>query len=108
MTEPDDLDLAAAQIRADAADLPAFVEALAVRLEQAIPGQVEVDRRRTGLLSKRKVVTRIACRIGEEAYELRRDGSTATAQCGKVVRGITIRTEELPVAEWAARLVAAI
>ena len=103
-----DLDLAAAQIRADARDLGAFVDALAKRLEQAIPGQVDVDRKRAGLLSSRKVVTRIACKLGDESYELRRDGSNATAQRGKVVRGITIRTEELPVPTWAADLVDAI
>ena len=45
MADTDDLDLLAASLRADAGDLEAFVEALAVKLEAALPDQVEVERR---------------------------------------------------------------
>jgi hypothetical protein len=105
-----DLDLAGASIRADRRDVPAFVSALAVRLEQAVPGLVEVQRKRAGLFSGEKVVRRIACTVGEESYVLDADadGRTVVATCGKTVRGIVIRTEMLPVAEWAQRLVAAL
>jgi hypothetical protein len=44
-----DIDLLAASLRADASDLGAFVEALAVKLEEAVPGAVRVERRRNGL-----------------------------------------------------------
>src|SRR3954469_2875366 len=40
-----DLDLLAASLRADATDTAAFLEALAARLEGALPGQVEVQRK---------------------------------------------------------------
>ena len=51
MAGADDLDLLAASLRADAGDVDAFVEALAVKLEAALPGQVEVERR-GGLLRR--------------------------------------------------------
>ena len=43
-----DIDLIAASLRADASDLGAFVEALATKLEEAVPGSVVVERRREG------------------------------------------------------------
>lgn len=104
----DDLDLSAAQLRADGRDLPAFVNALAVRLQDAVPGLVEVERKRAGLFSGDKVVRRISCRVGEEEYVLESDGAKVTATCGKAVRGITIKTETLAVQPWTERLVAAI
>jgi hypothetical protein len=104
----DDLDLAAASIRADRRDVPAFVHALAVRLEQAVPGLVDVERKRAGLFSGQKVVRRIACTVGDESYVLTADGGVVVATCGKTVRGIVIRTDTLPVGEWAQRLVHAL
>jgi hypothetical protein len=104
----DDLDLSAASLRADGRDLPAFVNALAVRLEEAVPGRVSVERKRAGLFSGEKVVKRIVCEVGEEQYVLEAEGGRVVATCGKAVRGITIRTETLPVAEWSRRLVEAI
>jgi hypothetical protein len=104
----DDLDLSAAQLRADGRDLPAFVNALAVRLEDAVPGMVDVERKRAGMFSGEKVVKRISCRVGEEEYVLEADGSKVTATCGKAVRGITIKTQTLPVQAWTERLVEAI
>ena len=38
--EPEDFETVAASLRADAADLPSFIEALAVKLEGALPGRV--------------------------------------------------------------------
>ena len=108
MSDEPDLDLAAASIRADRQDVPAFVNALAVRLQEAVPELVDVERKRAGRFSGEKVVRRIACTVGEETFVLTADGRTISATCGKEVRGIVIRTETLPVGEWAQRLVAAL
>lgn len=105
---PSDLDLSGAQLRADSRDLPAFIAALAARLEDAVGDGVEVDRRRAGLFRGDRVVRAIRCPVGEEVYALELDGARATATRAKAVRGITIRTEELPVDAWTAALVAAI
>jgi hypothetical protein len=104
----DDLDLAAAQLRADGADLPAFVEALAVRLEGALPRLVTVERRRAGFLSGRREVARIACRLGDETFTLAQDGAQLTTRREKTVRGITLKTDELPVDRWVAELITAV
>ena len=104
----DDLDLAAAQLRADGADLPAFAEALAVRLEGALPRLVTVDRRRAGFLSGRREVARIACRLGDDTFTLTQDRGQVTTRREKTVRGITLKTDELPVDRWIAELIAAV
>ena len=50
-----DLDLLAASLRADSSDLSAFVESMAAKLEEAVPGRVRVDRRRTGMFGPKTV-----------------------------------------------------
>src|SRR3954453_23695211 len=68
-----DLDLLAASLRADATDTTAFLEALAARLEGALPGQVDVQRK-GGLFGGGKRVRRIAVRLGDSHYEIEGDG----------------------------------
>ena len=106
--EPTDLDLAGAQLRADRRDVPAFAAALAARLEDAAGDLVEVERRRAGLFDGRKVVRRVSCALGDEVFVLDVDAGRARATRAKAVRGITLRTEELPVQAWADALVAAL
>src|SRR4051795_7275855 len=97
--EAPDLDLLAASLRADASDTAAFLEALAARLEGALPGQVEVQRK-GGLFGGGKRVRRIAVRLGDTHYEIEGDGGPPVARRRNVVRGIALKTEELPVDAW--------
>ena len=99
MAEAPDIDALAASLRADASDTAAFLEALATRLEGALPGQVDVDRkgRRFG---GAKRVRRIAVRIGDAHYEIEGDGGALTARRRNVVRGIALKSEELGVDAW--------
>jgi hypothetical protein len=99
MDESADLDLVAASLRADAADLDAFVEALAVRLEGALPGQVEVERK-GGLLGGNKRVRRIAVSLGDQRYEAEVDRGRVTCRRRSVVRGIALKTQELDLDAW--------
>jgi hypothetical protein len=94
-----DLDLLAASLRADATDTTAFLEALAARLEGALPGQVDVQRK-GGLFGGGKRVRRIAVRLGDSHYEIEGDGGPPVARRRNVVRGIALKTEELPVDAW--------
>ncbi|WP_026910707.1 hypothetical protein [Patulibacter minatonensis] len=96
----DDFDLDAAELRAGRADLPRFVEVLAVKLEDTLPQHTVVERRSVRFLSREKQVAAIDVDLGEEGFGLRRDGHRITAVRKKVVRGITIANEELPVADW--------
>jgi hypothetical protein len=103
MAGPEDLDLLAASLRADAGDLDAFVEALAVKLEAALPGQVEVERR-GGLLGGRKRVRRIEVTLGDQRYEAEADRGRVTCRRRSVVRGIALKTQELDLDAWIAAL----
>src|SRR3954454_14176273 len=93
-----DLDLLSASLRADATDTTAFLEALAARLEGALPDRVDVQRK--GSLFGAKRVRRIAVRLGDTHYEIEGEGGTAVARRRNVVRGIALKTEELSVEAW--------
>ncbi len=101
-----DIDLPAAALRADGADLEISIEALATSLEQALPGIASVERRKVGgFRSKRREVRRIAIPLGDEQFELLREDRRTQCTRHKVVRGITLSREELPMADWVAALV---
>jgi hypothetical protein len=100
-TQPDDFEMVAASLRADSGDLPAYVEALGVKLEGALPGRCEVDRRAKKLFSHEKVVRKLSLSIGDWRYTLEVDGAgNVTTGRAKVVRGIVLKTEQLPLADW--------
>jgi hypothetical protein len=96
-----DIDLLAASLRADGADLATFTEALATKLTDALPGATQV--RRGGLLG-RGGVQAIAVDAGGERLELHvRRGSIETV-CSRVSGGITLKTEPIGTDEWLDRL----
>jgi len=102
-----ELDLAAAEVRADRADTHALVEALAARLEEALPRVAVIKRRRVGgFRSKQTEVERIDVSLDDQRFEL--DHSRGGCQCTRhtVVRGITLKREELPLTDWIRALVA--
>jgi hypothetical protein len=94
-----DLDLLAASLRADATDTAAFLDALAARLEAALPGQVEVQRK-GGLFGGGKRVRRLAVRLGDSHYEIEGEHGALVARRRNVVRGIALKSEELGVDAW--------
>ncbi len=94
-----DIDLLAASLRADAGDLGSFVEALAAKLEEAVPGAVRVDRRRSGMFGP-KLVSRIALDAGDQRLELRADGPRIDTRASRVSGGIVIKTEQLDTDRW--------
>ena len=76
---PFELELLTASLRADAADLSAFVEGIAVKLEDAIPNLVRVERARSGDgqfvqivaepgLGKSRLVDEFHARLGETPH----------------------------------------
>jgi hypothetical protein len=94
-----DIDLLAASLRADATDLGAFVEALAVKLEEAVPGGVVVERRRDGMFGPKRV-RRIALDAGGRRLELRVAGPGVQTLCARLSGGIVLKNEEIPTDEW--------
>jgi hypothetical protein len=102
--EPDQFDLDGAVLRRSETELRAFIEALAVRLEGAFPGRVAVERKRDGLLSQTKHVTKIAVRGERAVYEIARDRSGLTATRAKLVRGVNISSSAISAREWLAEV----
>ena len=93
-------ELVAASLRADATDLAAFVEALAVKLEGALPGGVRVERRGGGLFSREKRVRRISVSFDETQYDLEREDGMLRTSRRSEVRGIVIKSEALDLDAW--------
>ena len=93
----DSFDLDAAGLRADGADLAAYVEVLARKFEDALPQNTAVRRRSKGFLSREKVVDTIEISLGEYRYTLQRDGAATRS---KEVRGVVIKREDLALEAW--------
>ncbi|MDX6476323.1 MAG: hypothetical protein QOH95_1834 [Gaiellaceae bacterium] len=95
-----DVDLLAASLRASSSDVKTFVEVLADKLEDALPGRVQVERRSTGWFSKEKRVERVQCELGGQRYLLAARNGVTEARRATAVRGVVLKTEELPLEEW--------
>jgi hypothetical protein len=93
------IDLLAASLRADVSDLGAFVEALAVKLEDAVPGGVRVERRRAGLFGPKRV-SRISLDAGDQRLELRADDGRIETRCARLSGGIVLKSEALATDAW--------
>ena len=98
-----DLDLLAASLRADSSDLNAFVESLAAKLEEAVPGRVRVERRRSGMFGQ-KAVRSVSVDLGDRRLELRADGGAVQTRCAKLSGGIVLKNEALETDAWLAML----
>jgi hypothetical protein len=92
-----DFDLVAASLRADADDLRVFVETLTTKLEESFPGRCRV--RRAGFRGKGSV-RQISIELGDSRFELMHDNGAVTTRRSSVVRGITLKSEELGLDEW--------
>jgi hypothetical protein len=95
-----EIDQLLASLRADAGDAHAFLQALAVRLDGALPGQVEITRG-GGLFSREKAVKQIDLDLGEQRYSIAEEGrGRLRAQRVHVVRGIALKSDDLSVDTW--------
>jgi hypothetical protein len=94
------VELLAASLRASSSDLRTFVEVLADKLEQALPGKVQVARKPTRFLGKEKRVDRLQCELAGRRYLLASNAGVVEARRATAVRGVVLKTEELPLEEW--------
>ena len=94
-------DLLAASLRADLGDQKAFVEALATKLTESFPDRVQVERRGSGFLGRGlKRVHRVSVRLGDNEYELEHEEGRVITRRRNIVRGVALKTDELPMESW--------
>ena len=103
---PDELDsplqmeLLAASLRADSSDAKAFLEALATKLEGSLPDRTMVTRH-SNFFSREHPVKEITVSLGDYQYRIGRERQgPIIAQRAKVVRGIVLKTEQVPMEQW--------
>lgn len=95
-----DLDMLAASLRVESTDTGTFVEGLAAKLADILPGRVTVQHARRGLFGP-KYVRRLSVQMGDERLELlRSDGDVVEGKRGRVSGGIVLKTETLQVDDW--------
>ena len=100
MGEPVDIDLVSASLRADMSDVGAFVESLAAKLEEMLPGLVRVDRAKRGFRGP-KLVRSISVDVDGGRLQLhRRDGEVLDCSCARVSGGIVLKTDEIDFDAW--------
>jgi hypothetical protein len=98
----------AASLRADYTDVKAFLEALAVKLEGSLPNNTTVTRH-SSLFSREHPVKEIAVSLGEYQYRIGKERQgPLVAQRAKIVRGIVLKTEQIPVEQWIGELAEAL
>lgn len=99
-----DIDLLAASLRIDSGDSATFLEGLAAKLADILPGRVVVKHGRRGMLGP-KYVRLLTVQVGDQRLELQRsNGDVVEARRGRVSGGIVLKTETLEVDDWLAAL----
>ncbi|MGW7317639.1 hypothetical protein [Streptomyces sp. NPDC054865] len=105
MTEPPDVDMLAAALRRDSADLNLYVAVLAANLADSLPaGAVRVKRRRSvmeRLAGREGSVAELDVSLGERRLLLRRDpeGRVTGEDCHEV-RGIVLPRRPVGLDGW--------
>ena len=100
LSEPMRTELFAALLRADKADLTTFLDALAVKLEGSLPDYTRVTRQGS-IFSRERIVKEVMVSLGDYQYRIGRGRQgPLVAVSAHVVRGIVLKTEQIPVDQW--------
>jgi hypothetical protein len=86
-------DQIAAGMALDMSNIETFLGHLARSLQQAIPQQVRIN------ASGARIVG-IEVNLEPDAFILRREGGRVVSQYKKLVRGIALKTKDLPLEQW--------
>jgi hypothetical protein len=86
-------DQIAAGMALDMSNVETFLGQLAQALHQAVPQQVRID-------ASGAHVRGIELTLEPDAFVLKREGQRVVTQYKKLVRGIALKTKELPLEEW--------
>ena len=95
-----EVDVLAAALRMDRQESGDLLEFLAKKLEQSLPQNTTVTRG-GWFLSKEHPVEQIAVRFDDYQYQINRERhGSFTAKVMKLVRGVVLKTTEIPVEQW--------
>lgn len=110
--DSDSIDLLAAALRADSADLASYEKVLVGTLASAFPeGMIEVDRERSlsdKMAGRPGKVKALRVHLGETTMELAAGRGGTLGYVAREVRGITISRKEVPLGEWSRQLAEAL
>lgn len=104
--KPSQLDLIAASLRLNNADIEGSLSALVEFLNSLSPSGITVKRRKKALFSKNTSIAEVTFRLKDQIFSISdaRSATTIKFSRSKVVRDIVIKTDELAMDKWAAAL----
>lgn len=99
-----DVELLAAALRQDAADLDLYAKVLSVNLVESLPqGAVQVERKRSmgdRMAGREGAVASLDVSLGETRLGLRMDRGRVIAEVSKEVRGVVLSRQQVDLDEW--------
>jgi len=103
-----DVELLAAALRQDSADLDIYAKVLSVNLVESLPkGAVQVERKRSmsdRVAGREGTVTSLDVAIGDIRLGLRLDRGRTIGEICKEVRGVVLSRQQVGLDEWIAAL----
>ena len=103
-----DVELLAAALRQDSADLDVYAKVLSVNLVESLPqGAVQVERKRSmsdRVAGREGTVTSLDVAIGDVRLGLRLDRGRTIGEICKEVRGVVLSRQQVGLDEWIAAL----
>jgi hypothetical protein len=110
--EPGSIDLLAAALRRDAADLEVYAQVLTGTLADALPSDaVTVERKRSmadRLAGRPGRIERLEVSMAEQRLVLTLANGRPTGEVCRVVRGVILSRRPVPLDEWTRELAAAV
>jgi hypothetical protein len=100
-----DLELAAAQLRADSSDVRVLLKALVGQLSEALGTRLQA-KRTGGRFRKSDDVASVSIAMGDDQFDAEVDGAALRCAIGHTSGGIRIRTERVDLDAWLSRLLA--
>jgi hypothetical protein len=98
-----DLELAAAQLRAEGSDVHILVKALVDQLSEALGPRLQVQRA-GGRLRRSNEIRSLSITLEDDRFDAEVDGPILRCAIGHSSGGIRIRSEKVDVDAWLARL----
>jgi hypothetical protein len=107
-----DVELLAAALRRDSADLDLYAKVLSVNLADSLPsGAVRVERKRSmadRMAGREGAVVNLDVALGEQRLALRMDRGRVVGEICKEVRGIVLSRQQVGLDEWIGALAKAL